>query len=567
METSRASEDKPMNEQLKEDIRPKPRQRAVQLLILTVMGILFYLVMGQEWIAIEDDTPFYLNPRREGVMPVYPLFLFAAKCIFGADWYLSAVVVVQSILAIVCTMVFVLYLERQFELKWFETILLYTAAMLPFSIYLPESGITHQILTEGLAYAFFYLYFMLLLQYVFTQKTGWILGAAAMAAFMELIRSQMIFLLGVTAAVYVCVELIRMKKDKISRKIIRTCINCVVGVVGILIAVTVVYKIYGWYMIHQLPVIESWDQRAAVEQTALTDAESAAQVGTDGGQSGENAAQGGVDDGQSEESTAQVEAGGGQGGQSHENTASDSAGGGQRETAAAPLESENPGTMAQFNSLIITRGIYEVDAEDIVLFDSPEMKEIFQRVFDVIDAEQLRYVYARQDLYMWKDLVKDQIPPYVFGHVAGYLKENPQVELNTVQVCRELGLKALIHHFDRYLYHSFRMMVSGFISSVFFQIERIYFLCHIITLFLYLTAAAGIIYCLKKNGNRKVAAFALTTLAYIFLMVIVINLVFLGLQRYMVYAMGIFYCSLYLLAREAVLITAEGSAWIKKRKP
>ena len=522
MQISKVSEDEPMNEQIKEDMRPRSRQKVIQILILAVMGIVFYLVMGREWIAIEDDTPFYLNPRREGVMPVYPLFLFAVKCIFGENLYLDAVVVIQSVLAIVCTMVFVLYLEKQFQLKWIETILLYAACMLPFSIYLPEAGITHQILTEGLSYAFFYLYFLLLLQYVFTQKIRWIASATAMAAFMELIRSQMLFLLGVTAAVFVCVEFVKGYKDKISRRIIRVGADCVIGVMGILVAVSLVYKIYGWYYIHQLPVIENWGQKAVAEQAETLEEADAG-------------------DGRAAHNTVQQE-------------------------ESEPSNAENPGSLSQFTSLIIIRGIYEIDEDDIELFDSPEMKEVFQRVFDAIDAEQYRYVYARQDLYMWQDLVKDKIPLVVFEHVGVYLRDNPDVQLNNVQICRELGMRVLLHHFDRYLYHSFRMMISGFISSVFFQIERVYLLCHIITLVLYLIAAVGIVYCLKKGGNRKVAAFALTTLAYIFLMVTVTNLVFLGLQRYMVYAMGIFYCNLYLLAREAVLITAEGSTWIKKIK-
>lgn len=535
-----------MSEQLKKNLRSLADKRIVQILILAVMGILFYLVLGQEWIAIEDDTPFYLNPRREGVMPVYPLFLFVAKCIFGENLYLDAVVVMQSVLAIVCTMVFVLYLQRQFQLKFIETVLLYVACMLPFSIYLPEAGITHQIMTEGLSYAFFYLYFLLLLQYVFTRKIRWIAAATAMAGFMELIRSQMIFLLGVTAAVFVCVEFVKGNKDKIGRRIVRTAADCVIGVVGILLVVSMVYKIYGWYYIHQLPVIENWKPKTVAGQAGISEAagegndESGGVQSIANGEPGANAGQQSADTEQAQDTVQQEE---------------------NKITYA-----ENNSSFSQFTALVITRGIYEIDEDDIELFDSPEMKEIFQRVFDAVDAEQYRYVYARQDLYMWQDLVKDKIPLVVFGQVGVYLRDNPDVQMNNVKICQELGLKILLHHFDRYLYHSFRMMVSGFISSVFFQIERIYLLCHFITLLLYLTAAAGIIYCLKKGGNRKVAAFALTALAYIFLMVTVTNLVFLGLQRYMVYAMGIFYCSLYLLAREAVLITAEGSEWIKKIK-
>lgn len=552
----RNSEDERMNEQIKEDKRLQRRQRVIQILVLTAMGILFYFVMGQEWIAIEDDTPFYLNPRREGVMPVYPLFLFVVKCIFGEDRYLSAVVVLQSALAIVCTMAFVLYLQRHFDLHWIETVLLYIACMLPFSIYLPEAGITHQILTEGLSYAIFYLYFMLLLQYVFEQKLKWLIAAVAMAGFMELIRSQMLFLLGVTAAVFVVVEFVKSKKDKISRRIVKTGVNCVIGVAGILVVVTLVYKIFGLYWTYQLPLIEKRNEQAVTAEieTQTAEAESSADDSVHSDAAGTLTAEDVVQPMQGEDNTVDAESGSIQ-------TADSTV-----QEEKVPINESNPGSFSQFTSLIITRGIYEIDEEDIELFDSPEMKEIFQRVYDAIDAEQYRYVYARQDLYMWRDLVKDKIPLVVFGHVGAYLRDNPQVQMNNVQICRELGMKVLLRHLDRYLYHSFRMMVSGFISSVFFQIEKIYLLCHIITLLLYLASAMGIIYCLKKGGNKKTAAFAGTTLGYIFLMVVVTNLVFLGLQRYMVYAMGIFYCSMYLLVREAVLITAGDLPWIRKIK-
>lgn len=543
MKIRKVSGDKLMNERQKEDKRLWIRQKVIQVLVMVVMGILFYLVMGQKWISIEDDTPFYLNPRKEGVMPVYPLFLFGAKYIFGEALYLDAVVVIQSVLAIICTMIFVLYLEKQFRLKLIETILLYAASMLPFSIYLPEVGITHQILTEGLSYALFYFYFLLLLQYVFTRRIRWIVATAVMAAFMELIRSQMVFLLGVTVAVFVSVEFVKENKDKIGRRIIRAIADCVIGAAGILVVVSLVYKIFGWYWIHQVPVIESLNQRMVAEQAeeqATVDEQAAGQEVT--------AEQ--ID----EQEVTDKEIG-----QKEETNRS-----GEENIVLKVENQENPETMSQFTTLIIIRGFYEIDEEDVELFDDPEMKKIFQRMFDAVDAAQYRYVYARQDLYMWKDLVKDKIPMVVFGALDAYRQENPDASIDNVQISRKMGMKILLHHFDRYLYHSARMMVSGFISSVFFQIERIYLLCHIITLLLYLTAILGSVFCLKKGGNRKVVAFAFTTLGYIFLMVVIINLVFQGIQRYMVYAMGIFYCSLYLLARDTLLITSENFAWSKR---
>ena len=184
------------------------------------------------------------------------------------------------------------------------------------------------------------------------------------------------------------------------------------------------------------------------------------------------------------------------------------------------------------------------------MFQSAEMKEIFNRIYTVVDKEKSRYVYARQDLYMWKDLVKDKIPAYAYVKIKQYLTENPEVDLKPAGIMNELGGKVLFHHFGRYLYHTCRVMISSFISSIFFQVERVYLLCHIITLILFLMAVAGCIMIVKKKKNIQIAEFTGMTVGYIVIMVVVTNLVFIGLQRYMVYGMGIFYCNMYLQMKE-----------------
>ena len=100
-------------------------------------------------------------------------------------------------------------------------------------------------------------------------------------------------------------------------------------------------------------------------------------------------------------------------------------------------------------------------------------------------------------------------------------------------------------------------MIPGFIASVFFQIERIYFLCHIITLLLFAIAVTGVIYCMKNSRDHRVAVFMIVTLGVIIMMVSIINLIFTGLQRYMVYMMGIFYCNMYLLMKDTVITVAQ----------
>ena len=92
-------------------------------------------------------------------------------------------------------------------------------------------------------------------------------------------------------------------------------------------------------------------------------------------------------------------------------------------------------------------------------------------------------------------------------------------------------------------------MISSFIAAVFFQIDAIYLLCHFITLFIYLIAIGGFVWLIRK-GKKEIAYFLLVALGNILIIVGVTNLLFTGMQRYVVYVMGIFWCAMYLMAKE-----------------
>lgn len=469
----------------------------IEIAVMLAAGFVFYFLLGDEWISIQDDSPVYMNlSSNMGVMPVYPLFLFVIRCMAGEAHYLSAAVCVQSALALACTLIFTLSLKKQFALKGWETFLLYLLCMMPFSIYLPESGITHQIMTEGIAYALFYIYFLFLMKYIYSEKGKWLIALIIMAVFLELTRSQLIFLHLVWVMAYVYVQVKTDKGSSRGKKVRRGLLSFLIGCSVMLISIVLVYKGYGYYIGHKLPVMQQIQNGTEVE---------------------------------TEEADNIAEAD-------------------PRDDEVA--EPERDYNISQMTSLLMTRGFYEVDPEDEALFQSAEMKEIFNRIYTVVDKEKSRYVYARQDLYMWKDLVKDKIPAYAYVEIKQYLTENPEVDLKPASIMNELGGRVLFHHFGRYLYHTCRVMISSFISSIFFQVERVYLLCHIITLILFLMAVAGCVMIVKKKKNIQIAEFTGMTVGYIVIMVVVTNLVFIGLQRYMVYAMGIFYCNMYLQMKE-----------------
>lgn len=499
---------------MKDKLRNKKYQ-ILQIGIMLLLGVLFYICAGDRWVSLEDDSQFYLKlTRQEGVMPIYPIFLFLLRITFREEVYLNIAVFIQSVLAIVCTMIFSLFLQKRFYLKSWEDILIFLACMLPFSIYLPESGITHQIMTEGIAYPLFYIYFLFLLKYVIDEKVKWCIITLAMAALLSLIRSQLMLLLIVTMLVF-CIKGITNSAGKTRyKKIKKFAIRAVVSAVTILSLIVVINKAQSVLSVYNLTYLfpDEWDRIIAI-------------------------------DNQKGDSVSEQEK------QNYERN--------EELNTIIRRNNSNNGKTSQFVSLLAIRGLYEADATDVELFQNEETKELFKRSFQAIDEKKYRYVYARRGLYMWKDLVCDKIPNEIYEQYLGYLQDNPTSTLEYASTLFEMGWKTLIHHFDRYLYHTMRLMISGFISSIFFQIEKIYFFCHLITLGLYLSAIIGVVICYREKGNKNVIAFMSTILLFLILMVIIINGVFLGLQRYMVYGMGIFYCAYYLLIREVYFLITK----------
>lgn len=459
--------------------------------VMLIIGVLFYFVPG-EWISMQSDSLPYLEARgRQGILPGYPVFLSFFRSFMGEQNFLNGVVIAQSILAIVCTFSFVMVLQNQFQLKGWECILLYIATMLPFSIYLPESGITHQIMTEGITYALFYLYFIAVLKAIWTLRLRWYGGSLIMAYILGLIRTQMLFLQAVSFLVLLWVIYSKCKCI-FWKKIV---VLIVTTFVGILVAFSSYKLIYAVVEFDNQRLIEKAQKEELAGVTKST----------------------------------------------------------EEKTYISPVGEEK--VPAQFDSVIISRGFFEAEKEDVSLFKDEMMQQIFLRTYELANQSEHLYQYAKPGLYMWEDLVYDRMADFANQAIREYDEKNPGIRTrSSASIIRELGIRVLGEHIGRYFYHVFRLMLPSFIASVFFQIKPIYLLCHFIALFLYLFAIVGAFWVGKKGENRNLREYVLSIVLVIVVMNVVLNLVFIGLQRYVVYGMGIFYCSMYLQLKEIVKI-------------
>lgn len=231
------------------------------------------------------------------------------------------------------------------------------------------------------------------------------------------------------------------------------------------------------------------------------------------------------------------------------------------ELGASPAQNNT----AQFASALVCRGFFEAEESDVKYYKTPEMKEIFRRVYRACDEKEYLYSYAGKGLWMWQDLTKPYIYDVTTEEITRFFKEQDNaideelLEQKVSTIKLQLAFTEIRVHFGRFLYHCFRLMVPGFISCVFFNIKAAYLLSHLITAFLYGSALTmGLWICRRRELPKESAVFLFSVIGCCLIFVGVTNLMFYGMQRYFLYQMGIFYCAYYLAFRTIVLALDKG---------
>lgn len=494
-----------------------------RLLLFTALLLLF-LLLGHEGPVMFDDSGSYMWIRwHEGVMPFYPVFLLLNEWIFGETWYLWAVIIEQALLAAFSVTVLEETVRTRFGLYPAEGMLICLLAVYPYTIEMPAAVITQAVLTEGVAYSLFYLFLAVLLKAVWDKSYVRLAGAFGMTLLLAAVRSQLQILFGVCGIVFFYLVCLRGKGAGRGKKLLRALTGlagcAIVSMAGILL---VLGLIRGYRMLlepeHFLSRLGLEVQWPRVHRELLE-----------------------------EERQKQEEA----------------------DPAETEQESSSPGTddalvytsfgTNQYMTLIFSRGMYEADYEDAALFEDPMLRELYLELYEAVDAEEQRYAYADDGLWMWKDIVGG------IGKIGGiciwipseyYVEHAPEIimseQFSDIRSSHlmTIGLTLIRAHFGRFLYHTLMLLPQAFISTVFFQFAPLYGLCHLVTAFLYLSAAALMIWGYADTRVRKEAAEMMALVLGInVVMVLIISLIFFGQQRYLVYAFGPFYIAYYLLLR------------------
>ncbi len=545
------------------------------VLSLWMIALFAFLFLGADGYVLFDDSGTYIKFLKmkgaEGVMPLYSLFLFFNRIIWGSQIYLEVVVIEQVFIAIVCTVGFALAIQRQFQLSYWESYLVYFLTLIPFTTDFPMAMVPQEILTEGLTYALFYPFILLLLSAVWKRSFGRLAGAFGFLFILALLRSQLQILFAVCGVVafYIGWKKYSCKKKYcyVIKTIICGCFCILImgaGVVGVVRCNTTFQKIifgegsFAKYIESHMPDdFAELQELEAGKSDEITLQEEKSDMAMQ------------KDDGLSDTAATTIS-------DVVVNPATNFSAPNTAPEVVAFFESgeaTNTASVSQYSTILFCKGMYEADYEDYKLFADEKMQQQFLYVYHIVDDLQYRHAYAQPGLWEWQHISNalggmgkhcyDGLNQY-FAQYYNTTIVNFQY-LCTSQAFQIIGMTMIKEHFASFLVHTIQLMIPSFIFTVFFQKAEFYLLCHIITLFVYLSAVGLTIWCFcSKKTNHKCAEFMLLILVNNVIMVTAISLVFIGLQRYLVYAFGIFYIAYFILLKQ--LWNIHGQAWFYKLK-
>ena len=496
--------------------------KIVYYLFMALVFVTVFCLLGERGYLLWKDSPAYLAfDGRTGIVPIYPLLLQINRMLFGEESFLYAVAAEQTVLTVICILVFTEFIRKRFRLSYLASypVLLFSVFM-PFTTNYPLSISNHDIMTEALAYPIFYLYMICFLKCIFDKKYKDIVLMVLVSVILALIRTQLQLVGVFNAAAFFYVSWMKGRKYPVGRQMIR-------GVLYVFLSAMVL-------LAGEIVILgaNSAGQRLIAAMNRELGAKE--MVMSEEGEPEEEALI------ESEAETEHIEG-----------TVAEV----QPESPSAVSEERTSSNMTdQYGHLIIDKVIYEIDEDDYLLFEDEEMQQLCMEIYEESDEKQQRYAYAQNDLWMWQDIMDGIASGTTIVGAAWdrYLAENPDTEL-TYSAVNQIAAVLLMEHLGRVIYHTLRMMPQGFICTVFFQKEGIYLLCHLITLLIYISAILLVIWGYRrKDLEKQYPEFLLGCIVINVCFVLIQSIMFFAMQRYLVYCFGIFYVAYYLILKEAI---------------
>ena len=165
--------------------------RSIYFVSLVVFGIIFFFLIGQQGPIVTDDSKTYLSfsPGVSVIYLLYPRFLQFFSIIFGEQYFLYAVYMVQGLLAIIVSVVLTEFFRKEYNLNYILAFLVFVLSVLPYGYSLPESVVTHHILTEGVTFPIFTLFMLVSIKLFLYEKKRYLCEGLLLSVMLVMLRS------------------------------------------------------------------------------------------------------------------------------------------------------------------------------------------------------------------------------------------------------------------------------------------------------------------------------------------------------------------------------------------
>lgn len=475
-------------------------QNTVTYIVLIMIGIFVFFIIGEEVPMISKDTGAYTTiSQSDGVMPIYPLFAYACRLLFGEQHAYIAMVIIQGILAIICTVYFTHFVQIECKLNNIMTVVVYILSFIPFLTYLPEANISQIILTEGLALPLSYLMIVFIAKGFIKNRLSWLFAALGVSAILYLIRSQLLIAILLVSG-FILIKLVLSDRHTVGKVVTDVLFS------GVIAASTffIFFGVFLGYLNYVVPILE--DKNRVVEETWFSS--NIPQQNTDNS----------VDSYDDEETK-------------HTITSS-----------------------SQFSRLLMNRGIQFLEDEDYLIYDSLEQQKAYKVAIESIRKNNPNGLYIDNPVdwsRKWDEqgLVNERNVNYAIDGLSEYYR-SIYTEYSDVEIWElvrgdiiQFSINALRLHPINSLYVFFRLFFAGLQASIFIQPDGFYEISEIITVFL-LICTGILLWLSRKSPESSLLLFRIicvSILVYSFL----ISAIHYPLQRYLLYFQGMYYSSLF----------------------
>jgi len=207
--------------------------------------------------------------------------------------------------------------------------------------------------------------------------------------------------------------------------------------------------------------------------------------------------------------------------------------------------------LEQFKHAIVGRALCIIDENDYSYVDN-EYQDFAQFLYEKIDDMGYRDEYFSEGLLCWEDVINstNENTKNAWKWVTEYSDQKNVLATPLGNAPEEIASVLLHYHIDKYWKLTIYLCIHSHVVSIFINPSKIYVLCHVIALLIYLCSLAIVVK--HKNHNRDVCKRRVFYIVLLFLFsnAFITNIFFYGLQRYVVYTFGYFYLSIFLLLRD-----------------